>query len=113
MTTYLKTNLTLAERLEYDPDNVTREELIEALLDHESWVDLRDRRGSADEIEGYIDTLEEKEEKPSDYDDLKSFFDDCVESLNAHWPCAEVYDMNLRTVICEAITRGDVEEETE
>ena len=109
MKPYLKTNFTLAERLEYDPDNVTREELIEALVDHEEWADLRDRRGSADEIEEYIDALEEKEEKPADYDDLKSFFNDCVDALNAHWPAAEAYDMNLRDVICDAITRGDTE----
>ena len=109
MKPYLKTNFTLAERLEYDPDNVTREELIEALQDYEGWEEVRDLHGGPAEVQTYIDTLEEKEEKPADYDDLKSFFNDCVDALNAHWPAAEAYDMNLRDVICDAITRGDTE----
>ena len=43
----------------------------------------------------------------SNFDDYKSFFEDCVSSLDKHWPDAEPWDQNLCQVIYSAIARGD------
>ena len=105
-------NTTLDERFRYAPHTLTEQEIYDALKELKDWRALADAHGCdyPDEFEKYFEELEANQENPdhANYDDLKSFFDDCVEALNAHWPRAEPYDDNLRSVIVSAITRGDV-----
>ena len=116
------TNYSLAERVKYNPQSFSKDELIDLMTELEAWRSIiNDINGDLDtpeEMNAYIQVLEEQawqcnNEEHSDYDDLKEFFYDCVNSLNAHWPCPETYDMNLREVICNAITKGDTEGVTE
>ena len=103
------TNATLAERFDYDRVNLSDQEILEALFELERTQELLGDR-TIDELVEEFDKLEETQCKNhEDYDELKSFFDDCVASLNSNWPAAEAYDQNLRQVICDAITKGDVE----
>jgi hypothetical protein len=105
----------------YQPELITPDLLIDLMAELQAWRDIGEQSNSAETPEEalwYIQDLEEKagqcnNEHHSNFDDYKSFFDDCVGSLNKHWPCAEPWDTNLTQVICDAITRGDVEEESE
>lgn len=105
----------LSERFKYA--TVAPEDVHEALEELEAWRDMgANFNGIAytpEECTTYVEELEAIVEKPKDYDDLKSFFEDCVSALNGEWPAAEAYDQNLRQVIMDAITRGDVEETEE
>ena len=107
----------LSERFKYA--TVPHEDVGEALEELEAWremaseIETPEWLDTPEEVAAHIEKLAEVDEKPSDYDELKSFFEDCVDSLNKHWPCAEPYDQNLRQVIMEAISRGDVEETEE
>ena len=114
----LGSNATLSERLRYG-ETISREELADALELFEATLAALDNINLttdnpvmlADELEALQDdSCACNDEEHSDYSDLKEFFDDCVNALNAHWPAAEAYDLNLRAVITEAIARGDVEE---
>lgn len=109
----LATNAPLSEIARYA--TVPRERLLDVAEQHDELLELLNNYNCDDvaELTQLIDELQANQENPDhgDYDDLKSFFDDCVESLNSRWPCAEAYDQNLRDVITSAIARGDVEEE--
>ena len=114
----LGSNATLSERLRYG-EAIPREELADALELFEATLAALDNINLttdnpvvlANELEALQDaSCACNDEEHSDYSDLKEFFDDCVDALTAHWPAAEVYDLNLRSVITEAITRGDVKE---
>ena len=105
----------LLERFDYDRANLLDQEIHDALVELAAWRDLADDMGcdTPQEMEDHIDNLQDHQCKNhEDYGDLKEFFDDCVSSLNAHWPAAEVYDQNLRAVIMNAITRGDTVDES-
>ena len=107
-------NAPISERLRYAPHTLTEREVCDALRELEDWRATADEFSCSDseELGAYIDKLEAKQCKDhEDYDELKEFFQDCVSSLNKRWPAAEPYDQNLRQVIMNAITRGDVEEE--
>lgn len=115
----LGSNATLSERLRYG-EAISREELADALELFEATLDALDNVNLttdnpvalANELEALQDaSCACNNEEHSDYSNLKEFFDDCVFALNSHWPAAEAYDLNLRAVITEAITRGDVKEE--
>lgn len=98
---------TLAERFRYAPHDLPPQDMHDALTELEAWREVADG-ATPQELEEKLDELEGKQCKGhEDYDELKSFFEDCVQSLNGHWPAAEAYDQNLRRVICNAITRGD------
>lgn len=104
------------EKFRYAPHMLTEREIYDALKELEDWRAMATnvaRCDDAAELKDYIEELEgnQENEDHANYDDLKSFFDDCVEALNARWPAAEPYDMNLRDVILSAISRGDVEDE--
>ena len=106
----------LDEKFRYAPHMLTEREICDALQELEAWRKMAADVGRCDdaaELKGYIEELEgnQENEDHANYDDLKSFFDDCVEALNKRWPCAEPYDMNLRDVILSAISRGDMEDE--
>lgn len=105
------TNLTLIERAKYCPESFTSDELEDLLFELTEWRDFAYTRAieSPKEAENLISELEENQANPdhADYDDLKEFFNDCVNSLNGNYPCAEAYDLTLRQVICDAISRGD------
>ena len=81
------------------------DEIFDALAELEAWRD--EFYDSPEECARRIEDLEQNQ-RPLDYDDLNSFFEECVDALNAHWPAAEACDQNLRQVICSAITRGDI-----
>ena len=103
---------TIAERFQYAPHTLTETEIHDALKELEDWRAAAEewRCDDAEELAAYVDSLESNQENPdhAQFDDYKSFFDDCVEALNKHWSAAEPWDMNLRDVILSAITRGDV-----
>jgi hypothetical protein len=118
MMTTLGSNATLSERLHYG-EAISREQLADALELFEATLAALDGANLttdnpvmlADELEALQEaSCACNDEEHSDYSDLKEFFDECVDALNAHWPAAEAYDLNLRAVIIEAIARGDVEE---
>ena len=104
----------LDERFRYAPHTLTEREIHDALKELEDWRATAEmyRCDDSEELGAYIDSLESNQENPdhANYDDLKSFFDDCVEALNKRWPAAEPWDMNLRDVILSAISRGDVDD---
>ena len=113
------TNHSLSERAKYNPQSFSQEELIDLMVELDAWRNIiNDIGGDLDtpeEMSQYINELEDQScqcnnEEHSDYDDLKEFFSDCVNSLNAHWPCPEAYDMNLREVITQAIIKGEEQE---
>ena len=115
--TTLGSNATLSERLRYG-EAIPCEELADALELFEATLAALDDASLttdnpvvlANELEALQDaSCACNDEEHSDYSDLKDFFNDCVDALNARWPAAEAYDLNLRSVITEAITRGDVE----
>lgn len=104
----------LDEKFRYAPHTLTEREIYDALKELEDWRAMATEVGrcdDAEELRSYVEELEGNQENPdhASYDDLESFFDDCVEALNSRWPAAEPCDMNLRDVICSAITRGDAE----
>ena len=106
----------LDERFRYAPHTLTEREIYDALKELQAWRDMAWETLRDDDPECVakaIEELEANQENPdhANYDDLKSFFDDCVEALNKRWPAAEPWDMNLRDVIVSAISRGDVEDE--
>ena len=112
-------NATLSERLRYG-EVISREQLADALeLFEATLTALSDTNLTTDNpivLSNELEALQDascacNDEEHSDYSDLKEFFDDCVNALNSHWPAAEAYDLNLRAVITEAITRGDVKDE--
>lgn len=113
MTTYANSNLSLVERAKLCPQSFISDELADLFAELNEYRKLAADNGCDDarDIKVLIDDLEGDQANPdhADYDDLKSFFNDCVESLNSRWLCAEAYDLNLRQVICEAIAKGDTE----
>ena len=104
-----------AEDFKYFRQTITDRDIYDALKDLEAWEAAacsgNESIETPEELIARISKLEAVAEKPKDYDHLKSFFDDCVEALNKRWPAAEPWDMNLRNVIVNAISRGDVEDE--
>lgn len=96
----------LSERFRFG--GASDDEIFDALAELEAWRD--EFYDTPKEIARRLEDLEQNQ-RPLDYDDLKSFFEDCVEALNDHWPAAEAYDQNLRQVICSAIARGDIADE--
>lgn len=119
--TTLGSNATLAERL-HAGETIPVDVLIDALEGWEAIKATLDSHGlstdDASRLDAELDELENAGERCNDsdhcdYDDLKEFFEDCVNSLNVRWPAAEAYDLNLRQVITEAITRGDTVEDAE
>lgn len=113
MTTYANSNLSLIERAKLCPQSFSSDELADLFAELIEYRELADDNScdDASEVKALIDDLEGNQANPdhADYDDLKSFFDDCVSSLNSAWPAAEAYDQNLRQVICDAIAKGDTE----
>ncbi len=79
----------LLERFDYDRANLLDQEIHDALVELAAWRDLADDMGfdTPQEMEDHIDNLQDHQCKNhEDYGDLKEFFDDCVSSLNEHWP---------------------------
>jgi len=105
----------------YQPEIITPDLLVDLMAELQAWRTIGEQSCSAETPEYLQDYVKEMEEKAcgcnnedhSNFDDYKLFFDDCVNSLNKHWPCAEPWDTNLTQVICDAIARGDSEEESE
>lgn len=99
----------LIERARYAPETIDNQELIEALEDLAKYRDI----GGCDYPEGLAEEyaeLEDREEKPKDYDDYKSFFDDVVSSMEDYcgrWPCASPSDQNLLQAVCDEFRLRD------
>lgn len=110
----MSANSTLLERMEYAPEGVTREELMQALarLEHlESIVydcDLGFEE-TADSVEDQIDAKVSAsvEKQCPDYASYKQFFEDCFECLGGHYPCASVTSDYDQSVIFDAIRLGE------
>ena len=104
-------NYSLEELARYTPEAITQDTLIDLMAELDAYRKVLEDRHCYDpeELASYIEELESNQENPdhADYYELKSFFEDCVDSLNAHWPRANAYDQKLRKVIMEAISKGD------
>ena len=111
-------NFSLEERARYAPESISHDELIDLLAELDAWRAMSDSE-SPEEVAKRVDALEEQagqcnDEDHSNFDDYKEFFDDCVRTLEdaaGNWPCAEPWDMNLRSVILEAIEKGANQED--
>lgn len=70
----------------------------------EALEQLADAMGKIDEL---TEELESIERKPSDYDEYKTFFADCFESLDSHYPCPSVTNAYDKSIIFDAISAGE------
>lgn len=113
----LSINAPLSERLYFNPSSVSTEEVIDALKAYEAILDAvngsvldtmieasDDPLNVSEAINDKVDSLIERADNP--YED---FFDDCVGALNSFWPAASIEDETLRTVILDAIAKGDTD----
>ena len=107
------TNFSLVERVQGHGPAIGQDELLGLLAELDAWREAVSEYHveSPEECTALVIELDGNQENPdhADYDDLKEFFDDCVQALedeSGRWPCAEAYDLNLRQVICDAIRRG-------
>jgi hypothetical protein len=113
----LSINAPLSERLYFNPSSVSTEEVIDALKAYEAILDAingsalgttieasDDPLDVSDAINDKVDSLIERADNP--YED---FFDDCVGALNRFWPAASIEDETLKTVILDAIAKGDTD----
>jgi hypothetical protein len=118
----LSINAPLSGRLYFNPSSVSTEQVIDALRAYEAILDA---------INGSVlDTMIEASDEPLDVstaideaiegltsrainscadNPYKDFFDDCVGALNSFWPAASIEDETLRTVILDAIAKGDTD----
>ena len=116
----LSINASLSERLKYAPDTVDLDDVAntleryEALLEVVNDSDLNttielddDLQDVAKDIKQALNVMTRQAVESMVDNPYKDFFDDCVGALNAHWPCAEVTDQTLRSVILDAIAKGD------
>jgi len=112
----IMTNLNIYERLNYGQP-VSHDELLEALAELIAWREMAEASSapgfyeSPEDFGRYVSGLEEQacecnNEEHANFDDYKEFFDDCVYALPKHWPCAEPWDMDLRSVITEIIEKS-------
>lgn len=109
----IQTNFSLVERVRGNGPAIGQDELLDLLAELEAWREAISgyHVESPEECAALVVELDGNQENPdhADYDDLKEFFDDCVQTLEderGRWPCARAYDLNLRQVICDAIQRG-------
>lgn len=116
----LGTNAPMVERLKFSPSSVTTEEITDLLTKYEALVDAVNR-SDLDILIGVEDTPEEiasecnKALKNAISNTIEScrdnpykdFFDDCVSRLAGFWPGESIDDQNLRSVILDAIARGE------
>ncbi len=113
-------NAPLPERLKYAPDNVDLEmvaetmDRYEALLavindsDLNTCIELDDDPADvAKDIKQAIDDLLKRSIESMVDNPYRGFFDDCVGALGSFWPGASIEDENLKTVIIDAINRGE------
>ena len=108
----------LFERFKYSPESVSNDEICNALEDYsilvsgleDADIDTDSPETVASQIDEKLDTAKDKvfSEYP-DYDNYKTFFDDCFERLNSYYPCPEVTSDHDCSVIFNAIQKGDTE----
>jgi hypothetical protein len=107
-------NLNIYERLNYGQP-VSQDEMLEALAELIAWREMVQNVSrdidTPEDFGRYVSDLEDQaggcnNEDHARFDDYKEFFDDCIYALPKDWPCAEPWDMNLRSVITEAIENG-------
>ena len=112
----------LSERLHFNPSSVSTEQVIDALKAYEAILDtingsvLDTMIEASDEplvvstaiveaIEGLTGgAIESMVDNP-----YKDFFDDCIGALNNFRPAASIEDETLKTVILDAIAKGDTD----
>jgi hypothetical protein len=118
----LSINAPLSERLYFNPSSVSTEQVIDALKAYEAILDAINR--------SVLDTMIEVSDDPQDVSEAineaidgltssaiesmtdnpyKDFFDDCIGALNRFWPAASIEDETLKTVILDAIAKGDTD----
>ncbi len=114
MKTQAPSTMPLHERAEYFPESLDRETIADVMAELHAWRDILGRAHFADtpdDVKALIDDLEANQQNPdhADYDDLRSFFDDIVEThgdLYGRWPCASAYDQHLRVAIIDDMQAG-------
>lgn len=122
MSPTLSLNAPLSERLHFNPSSVSTEEVIDALKAYEAILDAINGSALDTMIEASDDPLDVSTTIDKTIDDLtsgtiesmadnlyKDFFDDCVGALNSFWPAASIEDETLKTVILDAIAKGDTD----
>ena len=65
---------------------------------------LIDAADKVDELEGELESLKHETQ---DHEAYKSFFEDCFDRLDKHYPCPEVTSDYDRSVIFDAIEAGE------
>lgn len=86
------------EREAYMAGDTDRAALLAAVLE------LIDERECFEEMEEELRNLKEETQ---DHEAYKSFFEDCFDRLDGHYPCAEVTSDYDQSVIFDAIERGE------
>lgn len=86
------------ERETYNSGDTDRAALLAAVLE------LQEAFDKVEELESELETIKRETE---DHEAYKSFFEDCFNRLGEHYPCAEVTSNYDRSVIFDAIERGE------
>jgi hypothetical protein len=106
-------NLNIFERAKYG--YVPPDEILDALAELTAWREMAENISldyeSPEDFGRYVSDLEEavggcNNEDHAHFDDYKEFFDECVYALPKGWPCAEPWDLDLRSAITEAISQS-------
>ena len=114
----LSLNAPMLDRIRYALDTINPEDLYEYVKGLEDivhavndkldiLVEPGDAEDPSDVIEKALDSLKAHSIESLVDNPYKDFFDDCVGALNGHWPCASIEDETLKSVILDAITKGD------
>ena len=114
----LSLNAPMLDRIRYALDTINPEDLYEYVKGLEDivhavndkldiLVEPGDAEDPSDVIEKALDSLKAHSIESLVDNPYKDFFDDCVGALNGHWPAASIEDETLKSVILDAITKGD------
>jgi len=91
------------ERIAYANGDTTQADLLARIVELEAQVEaLEDQLSDAQ-----ADSLSRWEENNSPIADYMTFFDECFQRLNGHYPCPSVTSDYDRGVIYAAIKRGE------
>ena len=118
----LSINAPLSERLHFNPSSVSTEQVIDALRAYEAILDAINGAALDICIEASDDPLDVSTAIVEAIEGLtgraiesmvdnpyKDFFDDCIGALNNFRPAASIEDETLKTVILDAIAKGDTD----
>jgi|WetSurMetagenome_2_1015567.scaffolds.fasta_scaffold678819_2 hypothetical protein len=103
-------NFTLVELATYHPHLLTHDKMIDLLAELDAWRELDDTPASvAARLSDAEDKVHDCERDHSDYDALKSFFDDVVSTMEEFGVCPGVEPSSVwfREAVMEYITKGE------